>query len=359
MILESVKCCFSLQSNFTRPPNVYRIGVNASHVDARKYNNAYVAMVSFPPNYHVIDEPSSPYSYVSCIKKSDNEPMYQCDSKDKLTFYVELTVSIIQPQNNSNSLPQNNTPSATVNIFGDQCNQQDICPDLAALAESASNDDKISLGPFGTWPKTSVIIFGCILARDDDSFNPNSLLQSEDDDNDAIQMSTNDTLSKLKSKNNDKYNINRSLSQRTHDSKTVMYNKHPYNNFTQDSSIVINVDGESNTDKDLQINEKDAYLSSNNEIYENSSQINSNIEQEAADVTHLNNMKSTDLSGYQSVKESFGQQNFQEERRIIKKSTSHTDFGIKFSDLEIDIINLPRTISASSAPNSKIAIDKI
>ncbi|CAG8575582.1 13421_t:CDS:1, partial [Dentiscutata heterogama] len=152
----STKCCFSLGYNATQSPHLYRVNVSASHVDSRKHNNEYVVMISFPTGYIVQDNLSSPYSYVSCLRKDDSNFAYKCDSKDKLTFYVEMTMLISQ-------FPENNTLSATVYIYGDQCNQQDVCPDLAALADSTNNNDKVSLGPFGSWSKVGVVVFGCAL----------------------------------------------------------------------------------------------------------------------------------------------------------------------------------------------------
>ncbi|KAF0533390.1 GTP-binding protein Obg [Gigaspora margarita] len=249
--IESPRCCFSLGYNDTRSPHSYRVSVNASHVDSRKHNNEYVVMISYPAGYIVQDDPSSPYSYVSCIRKNAINFTYQCDSKDKLTFYVEMTMAILQ-------FPANNTLSATVYIFGDQCNQQDDCPDLAALA-AISNDDKVSLGPLGNWSKVGVALFGCALAFlllivcfviirrnsiatnntkysnyqldvHEDPPNENSPSNNENDDNNITQMPLKDNSTNLgerpsyrnlhsstiekSSSNNELNNINRSESQR-------------------------------------------------------------------------------------------------------------------------------------------------
>ncbi|RIB09656.1 hypothetical protein C2G38_2044144 [Gigaspora rosea] len=252
---EIPRCCFSLGYNATRSPHSYRVSVNASHVDSRKHNNQYVVMISYPAGYIVQDNPSSPYSYVSCIRKDAANFTYQCDSKDKLTFYVEMTMAILQ-------FPADNTLSATVYIFGDQCNQQDDCPDLAALAASVNNDDKVSLGPLGNWSKVGVALFGCALAFlllivcfviirrnsiatnntkfsnyqldvHEDPPNENSPSNNENDDNNITQMSLKDNSTNLgespsyrnlhcstiekSSSNNDLNNINhinRSESQR-------------------------------------------------------------------------------------------------------------------------------------------------
>ncbi|CAG8590105.1 23715_t:CDS:2 [Dentiscutata erythropus] len=187
---QSTKCCFSLGYNATQSPHLYRVDVNASHVDSRKRDNAYVVMISFPPEYVVQDNPSSPYSYVSCLRKDDGNFTYRCDSKDKLTFYVEMTMLIPQ-------IPENNTLSATVNIYGDQCNQQDVCPDLAALAASINND-KVSLGPFGSWSKIGVVIFGSTYQHEvyDD---PNQDPPVNDDNSKSIsEKNSNDELNNVK-----------------------------------------------------------------------------------------------------------------------------------------------------------------
>ncbi|CAG8566930.1 4977_t:CDS:2, partial [Racocetra fulgida] len=226
----------------------------------------------------VSDEPSSPYSFVSCLRKDDFGYVYKCDSKDKATFYVEMTISIPQ-------IPQNNTPNATVYIWGDHCNNQDVCPDLAALADSANND-KMSNYP------------------DEGRDEPDQFLHDENDDNDLAQMPLKDTLTNVgsktsrkdkdmrspsikKSSNND--DIKRSKSQRTQNSKKnltklnvsaekqpvaltdLKHNEHSYDNFIHD--YYIDVDRQPTIDRNSLINEKDAY-SSNNEIYENSLKTN-------------------------------------------------------------------------------------
>ncbi|CAG8731710.1 9203_t:CDS:2 [Cetraspora pellucida] len=272
-------------------------------------------MISFPSGYIVQDNPSSPYSYVSCLRKDDVGYVYRCDSKDKTTFYVEMTISIPQ-------IPQNDT---TVYIFGDQCNLQDVCPDLAALADSAKNDT-MSLGPFGTWSKVGVVIFICILGfivlvacfvvvrrnsmaninsrrldyPDEGDDNLDQFSHNENDDNVLTQMPLKDTLTNVerkishkdkvmhsptikKSSNND--DIKRSKSQRTQDDKKkhteinvysekqpvvlpdLNHNEHSNDNFIQE------MDRRSTINRGSLINEKDAY-SSNNEIYENSLKTN-------------------------------------------------------------------------------------
>ncbi|CAG8790027.1 44583_t:CDS:2 [Gigaspora margarita] len=256
---QSPRCCFSLGYNDTRSPRSYRVSVNASHVDSRKHNNEYVVMISYPAGYIVQDDPSSPYSYVSCIRKDAVNFTYQCDSKDKLTFYVEMTMAILQ-------FPANNTLSATVHIFGDQCNQQDDCPDLAALA--AISNDKVSLGPLGNWSKVGVALFGCALAFlllivcfviirrnsiatnntkysnyqldvHEDPPNENSPSNNENDDNNITQMPLKDNSTNLgerpsyrnlhsstiekSSSNNELNNINRSESQRTTNNNEINY----------------------------------------------------------------------------------------------------------------------------------------
>ncbi|CAB4388457.1 unnamed protein product [Rhizophagus irregularis] len=203
------RCCFSTSSQMSSTSaNTYKLNVTASHVDSKKGGNLYYVAISFQPGYSVIGDPYSPFSKVTCTLTSGAVPQYNCQSRDTKTFFIEFDLSI-QP-----TPPPNSTITASsVFIFSDKCQNVAFCTDLAEKSESQDND-KISLGPLGTWPKYAIIIGGVILGitllvacylvyrrnRPDDSyrdrsitpgngyndknriFAPNSLLRNDGDD---------------------------------------------------------------------------------------------------------------------------------------------------------------------------------
>ncbi|CAJ0823255.1 7839_t:CDS:2, partial [Entrophospora sp. SA101] len=156
-------CCYSLSSELKQPPDLFLLNLTASHVSSKKNNNIYIAQIGLPPKYIVQDNPSSPLSFVHCqktVKTGTLEPVYECESRDKEIFFIQILVKFPQESNNGTTNMQ--LPDVNVTIFGDRCEQRAVCQDLASLNEN-QNSDKISLGPMGTWPKYSVIIGGCIL----------------------------------------------------------------------------------------------------------------------------------------------------------------------------------------------------
>ncbi|CAG8566555.1 3767_t:CDS:2 [Diversispora eburnea] len=123
-----------------------------SHVESKEYNNAYVAAITLPDNYQILDVPTNPSSFVDCTKEQDNPVQYKCDSRDNKIFFIQFTVYSAQPVNSSSSF--------RVYIFGDQCSQKQFCTDLAI---DDSRSGKISLGPLGKWPTYVVIIAAVVL----------------------------------------------------------------------------------------------------------------------------------------------------------------------------------------------------
>ncbi|CAG8712649.1 2500_t:CDS:2, partial [Acaulospora morrowiae] len=148
-------CCFSLVSTIQSSPNQYLLNVTASHIDAKKYNNDYVAAISFPQGYVVQGNPSSPYSLADCTLQQTSPPQYQCSEHVNGVFFIQFTVQ-------TPKLAANSSPSASVIIFKDNCQQERFCTDLTAANEN--NSDTISLGPLGRWPKYAIIICAVILS---------------------------------------------------------------------------------------------------------------------------------------------------------------------------------------------------
>ncbi|CAJ0648502.1 16053_t:CDS:2 [Entrophospora sp. SA101] len=184
-------CCYSTSAELKQAPNLYLLNITASHVNSKKYNNKYIAKFGLPQGYLAQGDPSSPISYVHCLRNSNAGPVYECESRDNEFFFVQLLVQFpkVSPQTsqpnllesetdipdpinqnqtitqnieNDNGTNQVELPVVNVYIFGDKCEQRTVCGDLASSSEN-QDSDKISLGPFGTWPKYAIIIGGCIL----------------------------------------------------------------------------------------------------------------------------------------------------------------------------------------------------
>nr|CAG8435305.1 12317_t:CDS:2 [Entrophospora candida] len=145
-------CCYSTSAELKQVPNLYLLNITASHVNSKKYNNKYIAKFGLPQGYLAQGDPSSPISYVHCLRNANAEPVYECESIDNDFFFVQLLVQF----------PKVELPVVNIYIFGDKCEQRTVCGDLASSSEN-QDSDKISLGPFGTWPKYAIIIGGCIL----------------------------------------------------------------------------------------------------------------------------------------------------------------------------------------------------
>ncbi|CAG8521387.1 9782_t:CDS:2 [Paraglomus brasilianum] len=145
-------CCFSVNSMSTGSnPNVpeYQINITASHKDFKRNNQQYTALISFPPEYLIQGEPSSSSASFKCDRTTPSS--FTCeshfDSKFSASFHVSMPTAILTQ------------PTASVTIYGDTCEKEQYCSDLTVSAQS----NNISLGPFGTWPKTAVIIAGIVL----------------------------------------------------------------------------------------------------------------------------------------------------------------------------------------------------
>ncbi|CAG8482808.1 109_t:CDS:2 [Paraglomus occultum] len=145
-------CCFSITSlSKASSPGVfqYELNITASHKDFKRNNQQYTAFISFPPEYLIQGDPYSSSPSFKCDRNTSYS--FTCQSQFDSTFSASFQVTM--------ATAITTQPTAAVTIYGDTCIKEQFCDDQTVGAHS--ND--ISLGPFGTWSKTAVIIAGVVL----------------------------------------------------------------------------------------------------------------------------------------------------------------------------------------------------